>query len=127
MRRPAARRVSRSPPLVSNAPMAPAVVCYAFALELYLKLLHVLTTGKSPKGHKLDELFLGLPPSAKAEITALYGNNALAALSAAGDAFVEWRYGHEHEGLTINPSVLSGLATCCHQVARRIMPTLAVF
>lgn len=37
-------------PLIRNAPMSPAVVCFAFSIELYLKLLHVPSTGEAPKG-----------------------------------------------------------------------------
>jgi hypothetical protein len=32
----------RITPLVSHSPMAPTIVCYAFAVELYLKLLYVI-------------------------------------------------------------------------------------
>jgi HEPN domain-containing protein len=115
-------------PSVTNSPLAPAIVCYAFSLELYLKLLHVLATGAATKGHKLDELFLSLPPNLQTELAALYPHGELVPqLSAVTNAFIEWRYGHEHGALAIDPRVLTEMARSCHKLVRRIRPELKVF
>lgn len=115
-------------PLIRNSPMSPAVVCFAFSIELYLKLLHILSTGQAPKGHKLEELFLSLPETTRQGLTTKYGSAELQVhVSAVSTAFVDWRYEHEHEALIINPQVLIGIATCCHQLARELKPELKVF
>lgn len=53
----------------------PSIVCLAFALELYIKYLHVTLSAKNneekpcpPHGHNILELFRGLPPKAQQEI-----------------------------------------------------------
>src|SRR5262245_4933503 len=66
-------------PLVINAALNPAVVCYAFSAELYLKLIHLIATGSAIKGHKLDELFQALPGDAQARISASYDQRDLPA------------------------------------------------
>jgi hypothetical protein len=47
-------------PRVHNSPLTPGIVCAAFSVELYLKLLNFLAFGKSPRGHTLEELFASL-------------------------------------------------------------------
>lgn len=108
--------------------MSPAVVCFSFSIELYLKLLHVLSTGAAPKGHKLEELFLSIPEPTRQALTARYGNSDLTAhVTAVSTAFVDWRYEHEHEALVINPQMLINIATCCHRLVREMKPELRVF
>lgn len=115
-------------PLIRNSPMSPAIVCFAFSIELYLKLLHVFTTGKAPKGHKLEELFFSLSEATRQNLTDKYGSSELQAhISAISTAFIDWRYEHEHEVLLINPPVLISVATCCHILARELKPELKVF
>jgi len=115
-------------PLIQNSPMTAGVVCSAFSVELYLKLVHVLSTGKPIKGHKLLELFESLPEQAQSNISTKFGDSNLKQLLAeASNAFVEWRYEHEHEGLTINPSFLLATAKACHLVAKEMKPELTVF
>jgi HEPN domain-containing protein len=115
-------------PLIRNSPMSPAIVCFSFSIELYLKLLHVLATGQAPRGHKLVELYLSLPEKTCQALTAKYGSGELQAhISTISTAFVDWRYEHEHEALLINPQVLIGVATSCHVLVRELKPELKVF
>jgi HEPN domain-containing protein len=115
-------------PLATNSPMSPAIVCYAFSAELYLKLLHAIATGSAPKGHKLDDLFSSLTTEMQSEITGQYGNADLSThIVSVSASFVEWRYLHEHETLTINWHILVKLCRACHKVVRRSRPDLKVF
>ncbi|MDE2309785.1 MAG: HEPN domain-containing protein [Betaproteobacteria bacterium] len=115
-------------PLITNSPMSPAIVCFAFSIELYLKLVHVLSTGQTPKGHKLEELFSSLPESSRQSLAAKYGSAELPShIATVSTAFVDWRYEHEHETLAVNPQVLINIATCCHKLARELKPELKVF
>jgi hypothetical protein len=115
-------------PLITNSSTSPAIVCFAFSIELYLKLVHVLSTGQTSKGHKLEELFSSLPASIRQNLTAKYGNAELPAhIAAVSTTFVDWRYEHEHETLTVNPQVLIAIATCCHKLVRELKPELKVF
>src|SRR5215208_4205454 len=41
----------------SYATHAPPIVCYAFSIELYLKLLILITTSEKARGHKLVNLY----------------------------------------------------------------------
>lgn len=115
-------------PRINNSPMTPGVVCAAFSVELYLKLLHLLAVGTPQRGHKLSELFTALPQTAQQQIAEKYGNPEIAAdIVQMSDAFVTWRYEHEHEALTINPTALMAVATACHLVIRELKPELTVF
>ena len=114
-------------PTVTSAPMAPAVVCFSFSLELYLKLLHFVT-GNSVRGHKIDELFVSLPTETQERIVRAYGSADLTEhLKAASNAFVEWRYQHEHETLSVNHQQLSSACRACHLVVRSLRPEMPVF
>lgn len=117
----------RVTPTVTLSPMAPAVVCYAFSAELYLKLLHVIATGQPKRGHKLDELFQSLPEDTRSELASNYTGDLGTELTAMSQAFVEWRYEHEHEQLSINPQALANVGVACHRVVRRLKPDLKVF
>ncbi len=108
--------------------MTPGVVCAAFSVELYLKLIYLLATGSPQRGHKLKELFAALPAKEQQRVTMKYGNPEIAAhVAQMSDAFVTWRYEHEHESLTINPSALMAVATACHLAVREMKPELTVF
>ena len=116
-------------PLVVNCPMTPAVVNYAFSAELYLKLLTLLINGSPARGHKLLDLFRTLPEASRQRIQELAQPLAMVAnfpqeLERVSNAFVEWRYEHEHETLMINPAVLTGLAKACHTLVRELRPDL---
>jgi HEPN domain-containing protein len=43
-------------------------VNHAFAVELVLKLLHVIVRGTAAKGHDLERLYAELPDSVKAKM-----------------------------------------------------------
>jgi hypothetical protein len=50
--------------------LAPGVVCYAFACELYLKALHQIAQGRAPR--KLNVLFGNLPVPTQQTVQGLY-------------------------------------------------------
>jgi hypothetical protein len=126
----AASRVSadiRITPVVTHSPMAPTIVCYAFAVELYLKLLHVVANGQPTHGHKLETLFSTLPEDFRTEIAAHYPGKLVEDIAFMSNAFVTWRYEHEHDALAINPNALALLGVACHRVVRNRRPDLKVF
>lgn len=115
-------------PIVHNSPMTPGIVCAAFSIELYLKLLHFLASGVAPRGHKLGELFDSLALKERQRIAEKYGSNDVSAhITEVSAAFMDWRYEHEHEALNINPDALMAIATACHLAAREMNPKLTVF
>jgi hypothetical protein len=100
--------------------MGPSIVCLAFAVELYLKDLHVILTGKAPRIHDIHKLFEKLPQPVKQEIFAhksisqnpfMTSGNILSPdyfsrtyslndrfvdqMKAISDGFEKWRYAHE--------------------------------
>jgi HEPN domain-containing protein len=82
-----------------EAPLAPAVVCLAFSIELGLKAL-ILRANGSPWGHDLSELFAVLPESLKSSLVAAVGRERdrfEASLADAANAFEEWRYIYERK------------------------------
>src|SRR5262249_44529889 len=118
----------RLSPFTGNSLMGPAVVCYAFSLELYLKLLHVLASGKSPRGHELNKLYDDLPSKTKSDLLAECERIDLVnELTSAANAFKEWRYSHEQQRLVINPSKLTDIIMRCHRLVRRLNAKLDVF
>ena len=115
-------------PSITNSPMSPAIVCFAFSVEMYLKLLSVLATGNHAKGHELHKLFTNLSDNIKQKLNHSYVNsNFENDILSVSNSFVEWRYAQEHEALNINPQLLIDLATACHIVARQLKPSLKVF
>jgi hypothetical protein len=114
-------------PTLGNSAIGPSVVCYAFSIELYLKLLCAITTGQAARGHKLTELFDRLPEATRTELSAVFpGINLREELEKCSNAFVEWRYSHEQESLVINPSFFIVVARACHQMVRKLKPSLEV-
>jgi HEPN domain-containing protein len=108
--------------------MGPAVVCYAFSLELYLKLLCVLTGGKIIREHKLDKLYDALPDETKTALVAeCSGIDLVRELTSAAEAFEHWRYSHEHERLNISPSMLVEIVERCHRLVHKLKRGLQVF
>lgn len=115
-------------PIQDNSPMTPGVVCAAFSVEMYLKLINLVSTGNLPRGHKLVELFKSLPQVKRDDLTKRFGDPKLPELiSNVSDAFVTWRYEHEHESLAINPHFLTQLARACHIEIRKMKPELTVY
>jgi hypothetical protein len=96
------RKRAPGKPLVA----APFVVNAAFSVELFLKTLHAVATGISPRGHKLVELYDALSSSYRTELCAeavrlapehgegpqVQFRDLLAMLN---DAFERWRYVYE--------------------------------
>lgn len=85
--------------------LAPGVVTYAFACELYLKALHQIALGRAPKGHKLNVLFGNLPvPSQQIVFDYYRAQNGTDQKALARDllnfssAFEDWRYIYEKDG-----------------------------
>jgi HEPN domain-containing protein len=102
------------------AVMSPSIVCLAFAVELYLKDLHVILTGKAPRIHNIHKLFEKLPALIRNEIFAhksisenpfmtrgdilspeyfsrTYSSNDrfVDQMKAISEGFEKWRYAHE--------------------------------
>jgi hypothetical protein len=117
-------------PTVTNSPVAPAIVCYAFAAELYLKLLHVIVVGNPEKIHGLADIFTALPETIRRKVGDRYDmgrDNIETDIRAVSSAFVNWRYLHEQTSISINPIILISIAKAVHLVCRELRPTLSVF
>jgi hypothetical protein len=107
----------------------PSVACLAFSIELYLKLVILLTQQRKARGHKLLELFdeLDLPTR---EI--IVGSHMLAgdpdfvreSFETVSSDFELWRYAHEHEFIMTSPTTLNDLAKALHKAVQRIKPDL---
>jgi hypothetical protein len=105
------------------AVMGPSIVCLAFALELYLKDLHVIVTGKTPRGHNICKLFGALPEETRQKVFAnksisensfmtrgdIFSPHYHSSTYKAYDKFLDqmkrissgfekWRYAHEERG-----------------------------
>lgn len=117
-------------PTVTNSPMAPAVVCFAFSAELYLKLLHLISIGNPDKIHGLKEIFAVLPEATRQKVGSRYPGglkNLEAEIKAVSSAFVDWRYLHEIASASINPQTLANIARAAHVVCRELRADLRVF
>jgi len=107
-----AARLSISP-TVMNSPMAPAVVCYAFAAELYLKLLHTIVLGSAEKIHGLADIFAALPSATRQQLSDCYelkNHKIEADIATVNSAFVDWRYLHEQAEAAVEPGILVAIA-----------------
>ncbi|WP_165190390.1 hypothetical protein [Caulobacter soli] len=110
--------------------VCPAIVAYAFAAELYLKSLAAVGTGTGPvKGHKLGLLYGRLDQEVKLEIATRYqrrtGRDATALgadLRAFGDAFQEWRYIFEGDGLQVRINLLVAFTQSAYETGRVLFP-----
>lgn len=113
------------------------VVCLAFALELYLKDLYFVVTGEPLIGHKTHELFDKLPEEIQKEIFLHHPENHFitkcfmyqgktpldkfkSKIRQYGDAFVKWRYSHEHTALQYESSFAVNLIKSIIKVTNRI-------
>lgn len=99
--------------------VAPFVVNSAFSIELYLKTLALVVSGRSPKGHRLLNLYDKLPAEAKKLVTEETPKSAKdrglptdtdirTVLSSLNDTFTEWRYLHERSStgrVDIEPTI----------------------
>jgi hypothetical protein len=118
----------RLTPIVTNAPIVPGIVCYAFSAELYLKLIHLISSKKIPHGHRLDKLFQSLPLHIQEKLQKHCINGDLKIdLLAVAAAFVLWRYKHEHNHLVIDFEILVNLITACHLYVKDVRPEIIDF
>jgi hypothetical protein len=86
------------------------IVCLSFSVELHLKELHRVVSGKVPRGHNIATLFRDLPVAVQKDIVShhsivQYGwsdaevDRELVAIS---DGFEKWRYAYESTALGYN-------------------------
>jgi hypothetical protein len=125
----AGARCSEEPDLGSPGP-----VNNAFSVELYLKLLILLTKGKTERGHDLHkELYRKLPrdvrdrllpawtavnwPSCETEET------LIEKIRNAAKVFEQWRYSFEHEFLALFPDDLRKFARTLHALVKEFAPS----
>lgn len=122
-------------PNVCNELTTPAIICYAYACELHLKLLNDLSQGSYEGGHYLDKLFDALPDPVKAVAFELYvaGTSAktltdfIAVLAELSNAFVDLRYWNEQDRmLWPTPVEIKRIATVFHRTIRKLYPNLLV-
>lgn len=107
----------------------PAIVNYAFASEVYLKLLLLKEKSNNKKTHKLFDLYKQLSEGLQKEIAFrifnsgiwigdCWGRNELENIS---NTFVKWRYCYEESTLHINTGYLQTLCIvlremCCEKI-----------
>jgi hypothetical protein len=105
---------------------SPTVVCVAFAIEQFLKLLLLLETGTYPGYHALDKLFDSLSAPVKDRINSNFSDwrGAQYYLEDARNAFIEWRYPHEKEFLLASHKELMAIASALHKTVRELRPDL---
>jgi len=101
---PASQTISVSPTDLPK--LCPQIVLDAFCIELYLKCIATIETGKTPRGHDLwSELFVPLTPESRRRITNHYKDvlaatsvpalNIEDALQQSAGAFESFRYLYE--------------------------------
>lgn len=71
---------------------APTIVNYAFAVELALKVIHVVALGSSGRGHDLERLFNLLPEEVREKLPHLSG-----CVADIARYFEDWRYPFEKD------------------------------
>ena len=103
---------------------APTVACFAFAIELFLKLLLLLETGKYDQEHELDEIFEKLSSGVKEQIESNCRSDVRYYLKQARNAFVQWRYQHEYEFLIASPEDLAEIGVALRATVRELRPDL---
>lgn len=67
-----AREIQAPTPIAEAAKFAPMTTLDSFALELYLKCLHVIDHGKAARGHDFKKLFGGLTEGMQKAVRTLY-------------------------------------------------------
>lgn len=104
--------------------LVPAVVFYAFAVELYFKAIITLENGNDRKDHDLSRLFGGI--SAKSQTTLIAGvqcncTDFKQKLMDTSKVFVGWRYIFEQESAHLDFQFLEKLA----QESKRVADAMA--
>lgn len=120
---------------VWEGPVAPGVVCGAFAIELWLKALFCISnpSGSVPRKHDLVDLFSRLPEKLGSELIGKCPSYAppekfAASLQVNARVFETWRYAYEHgpgpDGsmlpLEADVRLLIELADACETVYTRL-------
>jgi hypothetical protein len=108
---------------------APPIVCYAFAIELYLKLLILLTTGRQARGHVLLVLYRQLNASTCALCAAhfIYPDREdllREAIAGISTTFEDWRYAHEKTFLATSFDSFERVGRSLHKAVSVIDPDL---
>lgn len=94
----------------------PTIVNLAFAIELYLKAIHLKSMGSAARGHNLQQLFQSIGEDHRRGIVEQFNVIDLgehyfeAQLAAAASAFNDWRYAHEALSLSSRTIFLSRFA-----------------
>lgn len=107
--------------------MTPAIVSWAFALELYFKTL-LKIQGLDTKGHLLDDLYQKLDEKHKSELKTLAVAERIdleKEIKLVNNAFIDWRYQHEkNELIHLNCGNLDKLCTILHKYIVGICPEI---
>lgn len=116
-------------PNITNSLMGPSVVCYTFAVEIYLKLLLELNGVKPGKEHNLDKLYNQLPDAVREKLIAHFGaktSDLKNLIQTVARGFVEWRYSYEHSSLYSSLEALAQLGKALHNTIRELHPAIKV-
>lgn len=107
------------------SPTGPAIVCAAFACELYLKALQGAASQILPRGHELEKLFGGIPILAQQSIRddydvalSKYGFILKDDLTEISRAFEKWRYMYEEDGQHVNQAAVFMFARAIYLTVR---------
>lgn len=128
-----AARAAIAGPDRRNGLGAPPLINFSFAIELYLKLLITLGSGKLKRGHDLHALFLKLEEAAPSVAACLIRNHAYARgcraefieiLKDEALVFQQWRYAHEQEFLCSSADTFLMIADACRQTVCELKPDL---
>jgi hypothetical protein len=108
---------------------APPIVCYAFSIELYLKLILLITTGKKARGHKLVKVYDKLSDRTRRIVVTNWKfpgdpEHLRNLVEEASEIFVQWRYPYEHDFLVASPDELHDIALALHCAVNAIKPEL---
>lgn len=121
-------------PNITRSLVVPAVVCYAFALELYVKLLLRICEKDPRKHHRVLDHYGELPADVKVRLIKFYNDmfsrsekdfeNHLTEIS---NAFEDWRYTFERIGpKSISPTLIRDIGKTIHNVIRQVKPEVLV-
>lgn len=103
-------------------PLIPGIVCMAFSVELNFKAI-IKAQGKEAKGHILDDLYFMVSEPERTSIVTHTGFSVeefREKLSRAANAFVDWRYVYEHEGISLDVDFLRKLSVATQQVSAKL-------
>jgi hypothetical protein len=123
-------RCSKEPDLGS-----PGIVNYAFSIEVYMKLLILITQDKKLRGHNLLRLYDELAEDLKNSIFQNWNSVNWPSFETeeslrwkfydAARVFEKWRYTFEHDFLYVFPDDLQKLAKALHVTVREFAHALA--